>query len=90
MPKGLLISKVLYIRIFLLIDHFYQIFLGTQCVPSVFRVCFMKIHLPLSPLRSQCSGVSLHKSLWQSVSGMPVIHMLDLLCLLSLLFFFSF
>ena len=33
-------------------------------------------------LSSLCSGVSLHKSLWYSVGGMPIIHMLVLLCLL--------
>ena len=49
MPTGLLISEALYIRIFIVIDHLYQIFLGTQCVPSVFRLCFRKIYLPVFP-----------------------------------------
>ena len=91
MPKGLFISKVQYTRIsnywsllIICIIFFLELTVPFQYLDFILE----KIYLCVFSLCSLCSGVSLHKSLWNSVSGMPIIHMLVLLCLLWLFFFF--
>ena len=87
MPKRLLISEVQYTRIFLLkliicIKFFLELNVSFQYLDFVLGK-YVYLSFPLFSV----FWCQLHKRLWQSVSWMPVIHMLVLLCLLSLLFF---
>ena len=76
-----------YTRVIFLNPYVNSWFVCVVCVCVVVMKWEHKWYLHVLSLCSVGSGVSLHKSLWHSVWGMPVSHMLVLLCLLWLLFF---